>query len=219
MQTLDHEHVTIHVDAPPEVVYALVADVTRTPELSPEVVRCSWLDGATGPAVGARFEATNKVARGRAWKNRPVVIAAQPGREFAFRVPKRFAGTLVWRYLFQPDGDGALVTESYEVTRPVSRLGWFIIGRLYGRHDRRADLRAGMEHTLHRIRESAESGAHLVANGDVRRGEHVAVPRVDFAGVLDVHVVAAPGCARRPILVATIAFGFDVATHSHDDTR
>jgi len=124
----------------------------------------------------------------------------------------------VWRYLFQPDGDGALVTESYEVTRPVSRLGWFIIGRLYGRHDRRADLRAGMEHTLHRIRESAESGAHLVANGDVRRGEHVAVPRVDFAGVLDVHVVAAPGCARRPILVATIAFGFDVATHSHDDT-
>lgn len=156
------------------------------------------------------------VGRGRTarWSSR-----RSPGGSSPFRVPKRFAGTLVWRYLFQPDGDGALVTESYEVTRPVSRLGWFIIGRLYGRHDRRADLRAGMEHTLHRIRESAESGAHLVANGDVRRGEHVAVPRVDFAGVLDVHVVAAPGCARRPILVATIAFGFDVATHSHDDTR
>ena len=35
-----------------ETVYELVADVTRMPEFSPEIRRCSWLDGATGPAVG-----------------------------------------------------------------------------------------------------------------------------------------------------------------------
>ena len=56
-----------------------------------------------------------------------------------------FAGTLVWRYQFEPDGTGTLVTESYEVTRPISRIGWFIIERLAGLHDRRADLRRGME--------------------------------------------------------------------------
>src|SRR3954467_15899573 len=43
----------VHVDAPPETVYAVVSDVTRMGEWSPETVRCEWLGGATGPAVGA----------------------------------------------------------------------------------------------------------------------------------------------------------------------
>ena len=156
MQTLDHDHVRVHIDAPPEAVYALVADVTRTPEFSPEIQRCTWLDGAAGPAAGARFEAVNKVSRGPAWKNRPVVIAAQPGREFAFSRTERLSGTLVWRYQLEPDGSGTRLTESYEVTRPISRLGWFIIGRLFGWHDRRTELHAGMQQTLERIRETAE---------------------------------------------------------------
>jgi hypothetical protein len=156
MQTLDHDHVSVHIDAPPEAVYELVADVTRTPDFSPEIMRCTWLDGASGPAVGARFEAVNKVSRGPAWKNRPVVTAAQPGREFAFARTEKFSGTLVWRYLLEPDGGGTLLTESYQVTSPISRLGWFIIDRLFGCHDRRTELRAGMDQTLQRIRETAE---------------------------------------------------------------
>ncbi len=156
MQTLDHDQVSVRIDAPPEAVYALVADVTRMPEFSPEILRCTWLDGATSPAFGARFEAVNKVARGPAWKNRPVVIAAQPGREFAFSRTEKLSGTLVWRYRLEPEGTGTRLTESYQVTRPISRLGWFIIGRLFGCHDRRVELRAGMGQTLQRIRETAE---------------------------------------------------------------
>ena len=154
MQRLDHDRVSAYVDAPPDQVYALVADVTRTPELSPEILRCTWLDGATGPAVGARFEAVNKVARGPAWKNRPVVTAAEPGREFAFARTERLVGTLEWRYRFAPEGSGTRVTESYEVTRPISRAGWVVI-RLFGSRDRRAELRAGMETTLRRLAEAA----------------------------------------------------------------
>ena len=156
MQTLDHDYVTLHVGAPPDVVWELVADVTRTPEFSPEILRCTWLDGAAGPAVGARFEAVNKVSRGPAWKNRPVVVAAQPGREFAFSRTEKLSGTLVWRYQLEPDGTGTRLTESYEVTHPISRLGWFVIGRLFGCRDRRAELRAGMDQTVQRIRETAE---------------------------------------------------------------
>lgn len=156
MQTLDHDQVTLHIDAPPEAVYALVADVTRTPEFSPEILRCTWLDGASGPAAGARFEAVNKVPRRPAWKNRPVVVTAEPGQEFAFSRTEKLAGTLVWRYRFEPEGTGTRLTESYDVTEPISRLGWFFIDRLHGRHDRRADLRAGMNQTLQRIRETAE---------------------------------------------------------------
>lgn len=158
MQTLDHDRVSVHIGAPPDVAYDLVADVTRTPEFSPEIARCTWLDGAAGPAAGARFEAVNKASRGPAWKNRPVVTAAQPGREFAFSRTEKLSGTLVWRYRLEPDGAGTRLTESYEVTRPVSRLGWFIIGRLYGCHNRRAELRAGMDQTVQRIRETAERG-------------------------------------------------------------
>lgn len=119
MQQLDHDTVSIDIRATPDEVYAVVADVTRTPEFSPEVERCVWLGNATGPAVGARFEATNRVARGPSWKNRPEVIVADPGREFAFARTERLTGTVVWRYRFQPIPGGTRVTESYEVDGPA----------------------------------------------------------------------------------------------------
>ena len=156
MQTLDRDELTTFIDAPPEAVYALVADVTRMPEFSPEVVQCKWLAGSTGPAVGARFEATNARSGGRSWKNRPVVVAADPGREFAFSRTEKFSGTVVWRYRFEPEGTGTRVTESYEVTRPVSRFGWFVIERVFGGRDRRGDLRRGMQQTLERLCATAE---------------------------------------------------------------
>jgi hypothetical protein len=157
MQELDRDDVSIHIAAPPERVYALVADVTRMPQLSPEVVRCTWLDGAAEPTVGARFEATNKGARGPTWKNRPVITVASPGEEFAFSRTERFAGTVEWRYQLEPEGSGTRVTESYVVTRPVSRLGWFFIEHLFGGSDRRTALRRGMQQTLERLRNAAQS--------------------------------------------------------------
>ncbi len=57
MQTFDHDEVRLVMKATPEDIYDVIADVTRMPELSPEVVECRWLDGATGPEVGARFAA------------------------------------------------------------------------------------------------------------------------------------------------------------------
>jgi hypothetical protein len=150
MQTLDRDERSIHVAASPGEVYALVADVTRTPEFSPEIDRCTWLDGATGPAVGARFEAVNRVKRG-SWKNRPVVKVADAGREFAFSRTEKFAGEVLWRYRFEPEGDGAQVTESYEVVQPITWFGWFIITYMFGCKDRRSDLRHGMDQTLQRL--------------------------------------------------------------------
>lgn len=163
IQDLDHDEVTLTMRAAPEAVYALVADVTRMPEFSPEILRCTWLDGATGPAVGARFRARNKVPRRPPWNNRPVVTAVEPGRRFAFSRTEKFAGTLEWTYRFEPEGEGTRVTESYAVTAPLTPMGWFIIGVLFGRKDRRADLRAGMERTLQRIRAAAEQEQPAVA--------------------------------------------------------
>jgi hypothetical protein len=157
MQTLDRDEVSISIAAPPEDVYALVADVTRMPEFSPEVIGCRWLDCATGPAVGARFEAVNRSAAGKTWKNRPVVTAADPGREFAFTRTEPLAGTIAWRYRFEPDGAGTRVVEGYEVERPVTRLGWFVIEKVFRGGDRRQALQEGMRTTLVRLRTAAEA--------------------------------------------------------------
>ena len=162
MQTLDRDEVSTVVAASPETVYALVADVTRTPEFSPEVTSCSWLDDASGPAVGARFEAVNTNAAGKSWKNRPVVTVADPGREFAFTRTEPFAGSIAWRYRFERADGGTRVTESYEVERPVSRLGWLVIEKVFRGGNRRGALRAGMQTTLERLRVAAEARADAV---------------------------------------------------------
>ena len=151
MQTLDTDQVSRRIAATPEALYAIVSDVTRTPELSPEIVRAWWTNG-DGPVVGARFKATNSV-RGKSWTNEPEVLVADPGREFTFVRREKTAGHVVWRYRFQPVDGGTVVTESYEVTKKIPRFGWFIIGTVFGSKDRRAELRAGMEQTLRRLEE------------------------------------------------------------------
>jgi hypothetical protein len=168
IQQLDHDEVSLHMEARPEDVYALVADVTRMPEFSPEVLECTWLDGATGPAVGARFKATNKVGNRPSWHNKPVVTVVEPARQFSFARTEKFAGTVEWTYRFEVDGDGTLVTESYDVTTELSPIGWFVIGVLFGRKDRRADLHAGMETTLQRMRAAVErdGAARASTTGD-----------------------------------------------------
>jgi Polyketide cyclase / dehydrase and lipid transport len=150
-QQLDTDSVSRHIAATPHSLYNLVADVTRTPEVSPDIVHCEWIDGATGPAVGARFKATNKFGRGPRVANRPVVVVAEPGREFAFRRRAPFSGTLEWRYQFIPESDGTRVIESYTVTRPLHWFGWFMLSVLKGSTDRRVELRTSMAATLERI--------------------------------------------------------------------
>lgn len=158
-QELTTDSVSRLIQATPEALYGIISDVTRTPELSPEVVRCTWVKGATGPAVGARFKAINKAGRGPSWPNTPVVVTADLGREFAFARTEPFAGTVEWRYQFEPESSGTRVTESYTVTKSLTIVGWFIIGTLYGCKDRRSDLRVGMEQTLERLAKLTENSA------------------------------------------------------------
>lgn len=141
--------VTKHVDAPPEVVYDLVADVTRTGEWSPENLGGAWLDGATGPVVGARFKARNK--RKWSWTTTSTVTVADRAREFAFDVGK---GETRWRYEFVPAGEGCEVTESFEIVKAPGPVGRFLTKLATGVSwdEREADLVRGMHTTLERLR-------------------------------------------------------------------
>lgn len=162
-QELTSDQVDRYIEAPPEVLYDLIADVTRTPELTPDIVKVEWLDGATEAVVGARFKATNRQGRGPDWKNKPVITVAERGRAIGWARTEPFAGTVEWHYRFEPEGTGTRVTERYEVTKPLRLMGWFIIGTLYGMKDRRTDLRASMERTLDRLAELTESSTEAAA--------------------------------------------------------
>ena len=142
----------VHVDAPPETVYAVVSDVTRMGEWSPETVRCEWLGGATGPAVGAKFKGSNKRGIAR-WSTTPTVVVADAGREFAFVVDD----TTKWSFRCDSDGGGTRLTESFEMLASMPRR--YVLAERYIMRvkDRKADLERAMAETIGRIKVAVEA--------------------------------------------------------------
>ena len=145
---------SIRIQAPPERVWGMISDVTRVGEWSPETVSAEWLDGATAPAVGARFRGHNK--RRGSWSTTCTVIAAEQGREFAFDVGK---GDTRWRYGLVPAEDGCEVTESFEIRRVPGPVGRFFtrIGTGLPWSEREEDLTRGVRETLRRLKAAAEA--------------------------------------------------------------
>jgi len=100
---------SVIVACPPERLYDMVSDVTRTGEWSPICRACWWDEGSTA-RVGARFTGRNKVP-GRTWETRCEVVVADRAREFAFVVGDSFVR---WGYTFAPVEGGTELTESWE---------------------------------------------------------------------------------------------------------
>ncbi len=148
--------VTTGIDAPAARVYALVADLTRMSEFSPETDDVVWTDGATGAAPGARFTGRNR--RGwRRWSTHGTVVTAEPGVELTFDIHS-VANLPVarWSYTIEPGADGTAcrVTETWEDRRGVVIK---VLGGLgTGVWDRSGHNRAGMTETLARLKRAAE---------------------------------------------------------------
>jgi len=153
MPSATHGQASIDIAASPDRVYEIAADITRIGERSPECDRAEWLDGATGPAVGARFRGHNHLGPLR-WSTVCEVTSAVPGKEFAFSVVDGKGRVQTrWRYLIE-DADGhTRLTESYEfLTCPrIVRLAETPIPR-----DKQ--LRRGIEATVRSIKAAAEAG-------------------------------------------------------------
>lgn len=103
---------SITVAVPPDQLYALVSDVTRTGEWSP-VCRACWWDDGDGPREGAWFTGRNETPE-RTWETRSRVVAAEPGRKFAWEVTHGSARWVYWGYTFEPEGAATRLTESWE---------------------------------------------------------------------------------------------------------
>lgn len=97
------------IAASPEQVYDLVTDIARTGEWSPICQACWWVEDG-GPQQGAWFRGRNEIP-GRTWETESLVVAAEPGREFAWLVGGAFAR---WGYTMRPVDGGTELTESWE---------------------------------------------------------------------------------------------------------
>jgi hypothetical protein len=108
--TMDTAHGSIVVEGvTPEEVWGLVSDVTRTGDWSPENTGSRWRGGATGPAVGARFQGTNRNGLFY-WRTTAVVLAADVGRRFAFDVSAVGVPVSRWEWSMAPAPGGTAVS-------------------------------------------------------------------------------------------------------------
>ena len=153
MASARHGEVRIRIDAPPQRVWALLADLDRMGEWSPECYRVEWLDGAKSPATpGARFKGWNRYGRMH-WSVTCEVTTVEPNQEIAWSTVDGEREMVRWRYRFEPADGGTDLTESFEVKwLPfTARLAEDVLMR-----DRDRRREQAMRTTLERIKALAE---------------------------------------------------------------
>ncbi|MBV8304969.1 MAG: SRPBCC family protein [Acidimicrobiia bacterium] len=146
---------SIDIAAPPERLYDMVSDLSRMGEWSPENEGGKWLGGATGAAPGARFKARNHNGK-RRWSSTAIIRTADRGREVSWESTAMGMKIALWRYRFEPNGNGGTrVTEFTEDRRGA--LMNTMAPLATGVHDR-ADLnRRNMRATLEQLKKAAET--------------------------------------------------------------
>jgi hypothetical protein len=137
----------------PQKVYELIADVTRMGEWSPESAGAEWLTGEPG-TVGSTFRGDNRRPWMK-WSTICTIIAAEPGRRFAFAVKAAGLPVSTWEYEITPRTGGCQVTERTFDQRPLRyRLVSFVSTGVRGRAVRN---RQTMEQTLDALARAVES--------------------------------------------------------------
>ena len=150
-----------HIGAPPEQVYALVSDVTRMGEWSPECVDVSWADGSDGPSVGAQFHGSNR-RNDNEWTTPNTILVADIGKEFAWVVGTADFQVTHWRFVFTANNGGTDVTESFELGDQEVGFASAVADAPEDEREtlveaRRRQLIEDMEMTLARLKECVEA--------------------------------------------------------------
>jgi uncharacterized protein YndB with AHSA1/START domain len=153
------------VIAPPELVWDLIADVTRVGGWSPECIRAAWLADPGRPQPGARFTGRSRFANGFESEVTCVVTEADRPRAFAWVVlddsgdPARPSSA--WRYQIDPLPGGSRIRQRFTHGPGAS----YLRAAAANAPDRAAEiiaarrdaLRANMSATLRATKAAAES--------------------------------------------------------------
>lgn len=141
------------IRATPDQVWAVLSDLSRMPELSPETVRMVPLKRG-GLRPGQWYLGINR-RKAVVWPTRSVVAELEPGRTLAWDTPTSGAR---WVYELVPEGDGTRVVHR----RPMPR-GLTLVGRAFGAlalggvEEHADELEGHMQQTLARLKAAAEA--------------------------------------------------------------
>ncbi len=143
---------TIDVQAPPAAVWAVVSDLKRMGEWSPQCKKMAVLGGE--PKLGTRTINLNK--RGPlVWPTSAKVVRFEPERRLAFRVTENHT---IWSYELEPTETGTRVTERREAPGGTTAVSNLLIRVAFGnQRNFDGELERGMNATLAKIKAAAES--------------------------------------------------------------
>jgi uncharacterized membrane protein len=140
------------IDAPADAVWAVLSDVRRMPELSPELVRMIPLRTG-GLRPGQWYLGLNR-RKAVVWPTRSVVTDVQTGRTVAWDTTTSGA-RWVWELL--PQGDSTRVVHRRPVPERVTPLSVVFarvfLGGIAGHAD---ELEEGMAESVARLKQAAE---------------------------------------------------------------
>jgi uncharacterized protein YndB with AHSA1/START domain len=141
----------IDIDAPVAKVWALVSDLSRMPQWSPQ---CRLMK-ALGPVrQGTRTINLNRRNR-MFWPTTSTVTEVIPEKKLAFRVN---ANNTIWSYELQATDAGTRVVETRHAENGVKPLSNMTVNALFGGVPGfERELVDGMNETLSRIKATAES--------------------------------------------------------------
>lgn len=141
------------IAADADVLYDLVADVTRMGEWSPENTSCTYKEGFDSPVVGAEWLGDN-VHGEFEWQTEGRVTEAERGEVFAFDAKVGDFVFAKWRYEFEAIDGGTRVTERALDLRPEKVKSMSL--QMSGVADRDERNRETMEATLTALAAAAE---------------------------------------------------------------
>jgi uncharacterized membrane protein len=99
------------VSAPPARVWEIVSDIRLMPAMSGELQSVEWLDGASGPATGARFAARSRHEALGEWDSTSQVVECAPERVFGWAVGDPADPAARWRFRLEPKDGGTELSE------------------------------------------------------------------------------------------------------------
>lgn len=141
----------IDIAAPPERVWAVVSDLKRMREFSPQCVRMVAL-GA--PKAGTWTINLNTDGK-KYWPTTARIVRYEPNQAFAFRINENYS---VWSYTLEPTATGTRLIERRDVPNGTS---WFsrraIDAALGGEAPFEELLERGMRETLDKIKTVVEA--------------------------------------------------------------
>ncbi|MGI3785646.1 MAG: SRPBCC family protein [Janthinobacterium lividum] len=142
---------SLDIAAAPHAVWALVADVRRTGEWSPECVRVVPVGV---PRRGSFLLGINRRAKVR-WATLSRVHVYEPEHEIGWTVLTNRAS---WSYRLEARGQGTRLTESRRTPRGEGLFAVWFTKRLLGGQDQHDDeLEAGMRAGLQHIKQLVEA--------------------------------------------------------------